>query len=100
MVSFSLKPRYESRSSSLYRPRNHVISVRELIMPQNCIKITFKNGKMTIYPSKYMIHLRRDTKERMSQVVFAQDEFIYTTDTLEYFRGDGVTPGGIFFAKE
>ena len=47
-----------------------------------------------------MIHLRRDTKERMSQIVFAQDEFIYTTDTLEYFRGDGVTPGGVFFAKE
>lgn len=69
-------------------------------MPQNCMIITLKNGMLLIKPSNYKIILRRDTKERMQQVIFAQDEFVYMTDTLEYFRGDGITPGGVFFAKE
>ena len=69
-------------------------------MPANCITIVFRDGVMTVKPQDFNIRLRRSTREKMSRIVFLQDEFVYMTDTKEYYRGDGVTPGGLFFAKE
>lgn len=69
-------------------------------MPDNSIKIRFKKGRLTISPSDYTVRLRRGTRTEMESIVFALDEFVYMTDIEAYFRGDGVTPGGVFFAND
>ena len=41
------------------------------------------------------IQVRRGTDAERQLVVFDQGEPVYTTDTKEFYIGDGVTAGGI-----
>ena len=65
--------------------------------------ITLSNGQLVVHRPDFhdfTVKLRHDTFERWQTVVPRLNEFIYMDDTKEYYRGDGVTPGGVFFQQE